>query len=62
VGATVRDWLDLYGGTSHQQREVVAAFGEYQQARANAEKRRQSERDRLQQLDLLTYQVKNWGR
>lgn len=63
VGATqVRDWLDLYGGTSYQQREVVAAaFLEYQQARANAEKRRQSERDRLQQLDLLTYQVQELG-
>jgi DNA repair protein RecN (Recombination protein N) len=59
--AQVRDWLDLYGGTSHQQREVVAAFGEYQQARANAEKRRQSDRDRLQQLDLLTYQVQELG-
>lgn len=55
----VRDWLDLYGGDSHvQQREVVAAaFVDYQHARATLEKRRQSERDRLQQLDLLTYQV-----
>ncbi len=59
--AQVRDWLDLYGG-SHQQREVVnALFGDYQQAAANAEKRRQSERDRLQQLDLLTYQVQELG-
>ena len=57
--AQVRDWLDLYGGDSHvQQREVVAAaFVDYQHARASLEKRRQSERDRLQQLDLLTYQV-----
>ncbi len=62
VGAAqVRDWLDLYGGTSHEQREVVAAFVKYQQARGNAEKRRQSERDRLQQLDLLTYQVQELG-
>jgi len=29
----------------------------YQQARTTLEKRRQSERQRLQQLDLLTYQV-----
>ena len=57
--AQVRDWLDLYGGLSHvQQREIVAtAFADYQQAKASLEKRRQSERDRLQQLDLLTYQV-----
>lgn len=59
----VRDWLDLYGGSCQvQQREVVAAaFADYQQARANAEKRRQSERDRLQQLDLLTYQLQELG-
>ncbi len=57
--AQVRDWLDLYGGSAHvQQREAVAAVAAcYQQARANLEKRRQSERQRLQQLDLLTYQV-----
>ncbi|MUL39365.1 DNA repair protein RecN [Gloeocapsopsis dulcis] len=57
--AQVRDWLDAYGGATHlQQREIVtAAFAEYQQAKTALEKRRQSERDRLQQLDLLTYQV-----
>lgn len=56
--AQVRDWLDLYGGSHIKEREVVAAaFADYQQATANLEKRRQSERDRLQQLDLLTYQV-----
>lgn len=60
--AQVRDWLDLYGGSHIEQREVVATlFGNYQQAAANAEKRRQSERDRLQQLDLLTYQVQELG-
>lgn len=60
--AQVRDWLDLYGGSHIKQREVVATlFGNYQQAAANAEKRRQSERDRLQQLDLLTYQVQELG-
>ncbi|NHC33874.1 DNA repair protein RecN [Scytonema millei] len=58
--AQVREWLDLYGGTSHfQQREVVAtAYTEYQQIKNNLEKRRQSDRQRLQQIDLLTYQVK----
>jgi DNA repair protein RecN (Recombination protein N) len=57
--AQVRDWLDIYGGESQmQQRHVVTSvFGAYQQARTALEKRRISERDRLQQLDLLTYQV-----
>lgn len=55
----VREWLDLYGGSSHlQQRDVVtAAFAEYQQSKTNLDKRRQSDRQRLQQLDLLNYQV-----
>ncbi|NJM69515.1 MAG: DNA repair protein RecN [Scytonema sp. RU_4_4] len=57
--AQVRDWLDMYGGDSlMQQRQLVAFdFAEYQKARILLEKRRTSERDRLQQLDLLTYQV-----
>jgi len=57
--AQVRDWLDAYGGESlWQMRQVVAsAFGAYQQAHLALEKRRQSERARLQQLDLLTYQI-----
>ena len=57
--AQVREWLDLYGGSSHlQQREVVAAaFTDYQQAKTNLDKRRQSDRQRLQQLDLLNYQI-----
>ncbi|NMG19049.1 DNA repair protein RecN [Brasilonema bromeliae] len=57
--AQVREWLDMYGGDSlMQQRQLVAAnFLEYQKARLSLEKRRTSERDRLQQLDLLTYQV-----
>ena len=61
--AQVRDWVDFYGGSGHiQQREVVAAaFIDYQKAWATLEKRRQSERQRLQQLDLLTYQVQELG-
>lgn len=57
--AQVRDWLDAYGGESlWQMRQVIAsAFGAYQQAHVALEKRRQSERARLQQLDLLTYQI-----
>ncbi|MBD2501844.1 DNA repair protein RecN [Anabaena azotica] len=57
--AQVRDWLDMYAGdASLQQRQVIAtAFSAYQQAHTSLEKRRTSERERLQQLDLLTYQV-----
>jgi DNA repair protein RecN (Recombination protein N) len=57
--AQVREWLDNYGGESlMQQRQVIATvFSAYHQAHTVLEKRRTSERDRLQQLDLLTYQV-----
>lgn len=57
--AQVREWLDLYGGSEHSQlRSVVAAaYFDYQQIKATLEKRRQSDRQRLQQLDLLNYQV-----
>ncbi len=57
--AQVREWLDLYGGLAHlQQRELVAAaFSDYQQIKVTLDKRRQSDRERLQQLDLLNYQV-----
>jgi DNA repair protein RecN (Recombination protein N) len=58
--AQVRDWLDVYGGASlmQQRHEIASSFAAYQQAHLNLEKRRTSERERLQQLDLLTYQVK----
>ncbi len=57
--AQVRDWLDLYGGDSlmQQRHKVATSFSAYQQAHLALEKRRTSERERLQQLDLLTYQV-----
>lgn len=57
--AQVRDWLDLYGGDAliQQRQQVGVAFSAYQQAHQTLEKRRTSERERLQQLDLLTYQV-----
>ncbi len=57
--AQVRDWLDLYGGEKlFKQRDVVqGAFSAYQEVSQLLEGRRQSERQRLQQLDLLTYQV-----
>ncbi|WP_414517924.1 DNA repair protein RecN [Nostoc sp. PCC 9305] len=61
--AQVRDWLDLYGGDSlmQQRHKVATSFSSYQQAHLALEKRRTSERERLQQLDLLTYQVQELG-
>ncbi|MEH1927256.1 DNA repair protein RecN [Nostoc sp.] len=61
--AQVRDWLDLYGGDSlmQQRHKVATSFGTYQQAHLALEKRRTSERERLQQFDLLTYQVQELG-
>jgi DNA repair protein RecN (Recombination protein N) len=61
--AQVRDWLDLYGGDSsmQQRQKVASSFSGYQQAHLALEKRRTSERERLQQLDLLTYQVQELG-
>ncbi|MGH1397298.1 MAG: DNA repair protein RecN [Trichormus sp.] len=55
----VRDWLDMYGGEAliKQRQVITSAFSAYQQIHASLEKRRTSERERLQQLDLLTYQV-----
>jgi DNA repair protein RecN (Recombination protein N) len=55
-----REWLDAFGGpTLMQQRDVVAnAYAAYQQAAQALEKRRQFEQQRLQQLDLFEYQVK----
>ncbi|MFM6038890.1 MAG: DNA repair protein RecN [Sphaerospermopsis kisseleviana] len=57
--AQVRDWLDLYGGDNliQKRQQVSVAYSAYQQAYQTLEKRRTSERERLQQLDLLTYQV-----
>jgi DNA repair protein RecN (Recombination protein N) len=55
----VRDWLDMYGGEAliKQRQVITSAFSAYQQIHASLEKRRTSERERLQQLDLLTYQA-----
>jgi DNA repair protein RecN (Recombination protein N) len=55
-----REWLDSYGGEPLlKQRSIVAtAFGAYQQALQALEKRRKSEQERLQQLDLFEYQLK----
>lgn len=61
--AQVRQWLDLYGGETHfKEREIVAKlFADYQEAKTNLEKRRQCDRQRLQQLDLLKYQSQELG-
>jgi DNA repair protein RecN (Recombination protein N) len=61
--AQVRDWLDLYGGDlAMQQRQYVSAvFAAYLTAHQALESRRTCERERLQQLDLLTYQVQELG-
>jgi DNA repair protein RecN (Recombination protein N) len=61
--AQVREWLDLYGGDDHFKERgfVASAFADYQVAKTNLEKRRQSDRQRLQQLDLLKYQVQELG-
>ncbi len=61
--AQVRQWLDLYGGETHfKEREIVSKlFAEYQEAKTNLEKRRQCDRQRLQQLDLLKYQFQELG-
>jgi DNA repair protein RecN (Recombination protein N) len=55
-----RDWLDSFGGGKLlKQRETVAErFGLYQQADRNLQQRRQSEAQRLQQLDLFEFQLK----
>ena len=55
-----RDWLDSYGGVALlKQREVVSqAFSSYQQAAQALEKRKHSEQQRLQQLDLFEYQLR----
>ena len=57
--AQVRNWLDFYGGDSliQQRHKIALVFTAYQKAHLSLEKRRTSERERLQQMDLLTYQV-----
>lgn len=55
-----REWLDQFGGiTLLQQRGVVTrAFEACQQARKILDERRRLESERLQQLDLFEYQLK----
>ena len=55
-----RDWLDSFGGAKLlKQKETVAEkFSQYQAADKLLQQRRQSEAQRLQQLDLFEYQLK----
>ncbi len=61
--AKVRNWLDSYGGDAliKQRSIVAAAFSLYHETHLLLERRRTSERERLQKLDLLTYQAKELG-
>ncbi len=56
-----RDWLDSYGGAAllKTREQVGAAFRAYQQAVQALENRRRAERERLQQLDLFDYQLRD---
>lgn len=55
-----REWLDGFGGSSllQQREQVAAAYATSQQALQALEKRRHSEQQRLQQLDLFEYQAR----
>jgi DNA repair protein RecN (Recombination protein N) len=55
-----REWLDSYGGDSllASRADVATAFAAYQQATHALEKRRRAEQERLQQLDLFDYQLR----
>lgn len=50
--------LDLHGKTMEKRLEFAAAYSEYQAQVLELEKMIQSERDRLQREDLLSFQVK----
>jgi DNA repair protein RecN (Recombination protein N) len=55
-----RDWLDSFGGDKvlRQREDVATRFQSYQQAAKNLEQRSQLEAQRLQQLDLFDFQLK----
>ena len=56
--AVQRQWLDLYGGPPllAQRRQVETCYSRAQKLHKELEQRRLSEQERLQRLDLLTYQ------
>lgn len=55
-----REWLDLYGGSAivHSREAVAVAYNIAQKAQVALEKRRQSQKDRLQRVEFLEYQVR----
>ncbi|GAB4224728.1 MAG: DNA repair protein RecN [Stanieria sp.] len=55
-----RELLDLYGGKSllQQREQVTASYAICLQTKQALEKRRQSEQERLQRQDILSYQIK----
>ncbi|WP_254172976.1 DNA repair protein RecN [Planktothrix pseudagardhii] len=55
-----QEWLDLYGGQAliKARKEVSVAYTQAQTCSHALEKRRQFEQQRLQRLDLLTYQIR----
>ncbi|MBD2099288.1 DNA repair protein RecN [Leptolyngbya sp. FACHB-261] len=59
-GARVRDWLDDFGGAPllKQRTKVAEAHAALVKAQQALEQRLTSERQRIQQLDILEYQVK----
>jgi DNA repair protein RecN (Recombination protein N) len=60
--AVQRGLLDLYGGKSvlTQRQRVESVYSTYHAAQKNLEDRRESEQNRLQRLDLLEYQLKEF--
>jgi len=61
--ALQREWLDFYGGSEllNSRQKVAIAYSTAQQTSAILTRRRQSEQQRLQRLDLLEYQVRELG-
>ncbi|MDX2228762.1 MAG: DNA repair protein RecN [Leptolyngbyaceae cyanobacterium bins.349] len=59
--ALQRDWLDSYGGAAllQQRDRVAAAFATFQHATHALETRKRAEQQRLQQLDLFEYQLRD---
>lgn len=55
-----QEWLDLYGGKSlmSARKTVASAYHQAQTCAKVLENRRQFEQQRLQRLDLLTYQIR----
>jgi DNA repair protein RecN (Recombination protein N) len=58
--ALQREWLDSYGGDNllRQRQLVASAWSAYQQAVQMLDRRRRLEQERLQQLDLFEYQLR----